>query len=155
MATSASNATSVATNPRKIAGDRKQPSLRTATSIDRAAAQSRQLTVGVPPSVGVARVPSSQRRGDVLSIVCSSSRQAVEQFQVVDEDGKSSRNLSPTGLGWANIRTTASAVTRKTARREASVIEHDEARGAVFAANHYLMGRRWHISNLHGCSRAG
>jgi hypothetical protein len=75
---------------------------------------------------------------------------AEEQFQVVDANGKSLRNLSPTALGWANIRNLASAVTRKPARRAASGMEHDENRGAVLAANDYMMRRRWHTVNLHG-----
>src|SRR5205814_2881207 len=66
---------------------------------------------------------AQRRRGHILSIVCATSTLAEEQFQVVDEDGKSSRNLSPTVLGWANIRNPASAVTRKPTRREASGIE--------------------------------
>jgi len=71
--------------------------------------------------VSVSRVyQSSQRRGRVLSIVCATSKLTEEQFQVVDEDGKSLRNLSPTALRWAKIRNLASTVTRKTARREAS-----------------------------------
>jgi hypothetical protein len=34
--------------------------------------------------------------------------------------------VSPNALGWTNIRNLGSAVTRKTARREARGIKHDE-----------------------------